>query len=126
MPIEWTNFNNLSIILGGFMYIIYGAIYYSMALSDKKERRTKGLFKYIYSVIIAFINSFLVAFLINATGGVTIFHGVLLGFILGLLILMVYVKNELFGLITKNSTLIAIGDHIVSFTLLGALHGWLM
>ncbi|MFF2753459.1 DUF1761 domain-containing protein [Psychrobacillus sp. NPDC058041] len=125
MTIDWSNLNYVAIIIGGFLYMIYGTIYYSILLSNKKEQQTKGPLKYIYSVIIAFISSFFVAILINAAGADTLLQGALIGFILGLTIKMVYVKNMLFGLISKKSTFIAICDHVVIFTLLGALHGWL-
>lgn len=125
MTIDWSNLNYVAIIIGGFLYMIYGTIYYSILLSNKKGQQTKGPIKYIYSVIIAFISSFVVAILISATGADTLLQGALIGFILGVTIKMVYVKNMLFGLISKKSTFIAICDHVVIFTLLGALHGWL-
>ena len=125
MTIDWSNLNYVAIIIGGFLYMIYGTIYYSILLSKKKGQQTKGPIKYIYSVIIAFISSFFVAILINAAGADTLLQGALIGVILGVTIKMVYVKNMLFGLISKKSTFIAICDHVVIFTLLGALHGWL-
>lgn len=125
MSIDWSNLNYVAIIIGGLLYMIYGTIYYSILLGKKKEQQTEGPLKYIYSVIIAFISSILMAILINATGAETLLQGALIGFIIGVIIKMVYVKNALFGLISKKSTLIAICDHLVIFTLLGALHGWL-
>ncbi|WP_342600175.1 DUF1761 domain-containing protein [Psychrobacillus sp. FSL H8-0483] len=125
MSIDWNNINYVAIIIGGFLYMIYGTIYYSILLSNKKENQTNGPLKYIYSVIIAFISSFLVAILINLAGADTLLQGALFGFVIGIIIKMVYVKNALFGLISKKSTLIAICDHLIIFTLLGALHGWL-
>ncbi|MEI4768856.1 DUF1761 domain-containing protein [Psychrobacillus sp. FJAT-51614] len=124
MFIDWSNLNYLAIIIGGLLYMIYGTIYYSTLLANKKDQQTNGPIKYIYSVLIAFISSFLIAILINATGAETLLQGALIGFIIGVIIKMVYVKNALFGLISKRSTLIAICDHLVIFTLLGALHGW--
>lgn len=125
MTIDFGSLNYLAVIIGGFLYMIYGGIYYSTLLSNKKEQQTKGPFKYIYSVIIAFISSFLVAVLVHAVGAESLLQGALIGFIIGIIIKMVYVKNALFGLISKKSTLIAICDHVVIFTLLGALHGWM-
>ncbi|MFB5086111.1 DUF1761 domain-containing protein [Psychrobacillus sp. PGGUH221] len=125
MSIDWSNLNYVAIIIGGLLYMIYGTIYYSVLLGNKKEKQTEGPLKYIYSVIIAFISSILMAILINATGAETLFQGAIIGFIIGVIIKMVYVKNSLFGLISKKSTIIAICDHLVIFTLLGALHGWL-
>ncbi|WP_391207570.1 DUF1761 domain-containing protein [Psychrobacillus sp. L4] len=126
MTIDWSNLNYVAIIIGGFLYMIYGTIYYSILLSNKKGQQTKGPIKYIYSVIIAFVSSFFVAILINATGADTLLQGALIGFIIGIIIKMVYVKNALFGLISMKSTLIAICDHVIIFTLLSALHGWLV
>ncbi|KQL36919.1 DUF1761 domain-containing protein [Psychrobacillus sp. FJAT-21963] len=125
MSIDWSNLNYVAIIIGGLLYMIYGTIYYSILLGNKKEQQTEGPLKYIYSVIIAFISSILMAILINGTGAETLLQGAIIGFIIGVIIKMVYVKNALFGLISKKSTLIAICDHLVIFTLLGALHGWL-
>lgn len=124
MSIDWSNLNFIAIIAGGLLYMVYGGIYYSVLLSGKKENASNGPFKYIYSVIIAFISSFLMAILIQLTGAETILQGALIGFIIGIFIKMVYVKNALFGLISKRSTLIAIFDHLIIFTLLGALHGF--
>ncbi|WP_313894786.1 DUF1761 domain-containing protein [Psychrobacillus sp.] len=125
MTIDFGSLNYLAVIIGGFLYMIYGGIYYSTLLSNKKEQQTKGTFKYIYSVIIAFISSFLVAVLVHAVSAESLLQGALIGFIIGIIIKMVYVKNALFGLISKKSTLIAICDHVVIFSLLGALHGWM-
>lgn len=47
------------------------------------------------------------------------------GFMVGLIITLVYIKNRLFGLMTNQSLTVAIGDHLVIFTLLGALHGFM-
>lgn len=123
MSIDWGTLNYIAIIVGGLLYMVYGGIYYSVLLSGKKENASNGAFKYIYSVIIAFISSFLMAILIQMTGAETCIQGALIGFIIGIFIKMVYVKNALFGLLSKRSMLIAIFDHVIIFTLLGALHG---
>ncbi|SES04006.1 DUF1761 domain-containing protein [Psychrobacillus sp. OK032] len=122
MSIDWSNLNYMAIIAGGLLYMVYGGIYYSVLLSGKKEIQSNRPFKYIYSVIIAFINSFLVAILIQVTAADSLLQGAAIGFIIGIIITMVYVKNALFGLISKKSLLIAIGDHLIIFTLLGVLH----
>jgi len=134
MLIDWDSINYLPVIVGGVAYMMYGGIYYSVVLSNKKksnnkdilENQSKGPFKYIYSVIIAFINSFLMAVLIQSTGSENLLAGVGIGFIIGLLVSIVYLKNALFGLMSKRSFLIAIGDHLIIFTLLGAIHGLFM
>ena len=123
MSINWSDLNYIAITVGGLLYMVYGGIYYSVLLSGKKEYASNGSFKYIYSVIIAFISSFLMAILIHMTGAETCLQGALIGFIIGIFIKIVYVKNALFGLLSKRATLVAIFDHLIIFTLLGALHG---
>ncbi|MFY4777047.1 DUF1761 domain-containing protein [Metabacillus sp. RGM 3146] len=133
MLTNWHHLNLLAILAGGFLYIIYGTIYYSIFLSDRKKSRPEGLFeqmkgpsKYIFSIVIAFISSFLVSFLIQASDSHTGLEGALTGFIIGFLISMVYFKNCLFGLMSKKAFWIAIGDHLVVFTLLGFLQGFIL
>jgi hypothetical protein len=123
MNIVINEINLLSIIVGGIMYMIYGGIYYSILLGKKKTNGSEGPIKYIYSVLVAFVSSFLVAVLVQAAGAESPAAGLMIGFIIGLLISLVYFKNTLFGLLLKRSCLIAIGDHLVIFTLLGLLHG---
>lgn len=134
MLVDWENFNYLPVILGGIAYMVYGGIYYSVILSNKKKSNHKdilanqsnGSFKYIYSVIIAFINSYLMALLIQSTGSENVLVGMGVGFIIGLIITLVYVKNSLFGLMSKKSLLVAIGDHLVIFTLIGLIQGFFL
>lgn len=115
--------NVLPILIGGLMYMIYGGIYYSVLLGKKKANESKGAFKYFYSVVAAFVSSLFMAIIVQATGADDPLSGLLIGLIIGLLISLVYFKNALFGLMTKKSCLIAIGDHFVIFTLLGLEHG---
>ena len=82
-----------------------------------------GPMKYIVSVIVAFFSSFVVGVLVQATSAEGLGAGLLVCLLIGVVITLVYLKNRLFGLITHQSFLIAIGDHLVIFTLLGALHG---
>ncbi|WP_430786902.1 DUF1761 domain-containing protein [Virgibacillus flavescens] len=133
MLIDLTSINYLPVIVGGIVYMMYGGIYYSILLSDKKantrdikKTESKGPFKYIYSVIIAFIISFFMAVLVQSIGADNLINGKIIGLVIGLLISMVYLKNALFGLISKKALIIAIGDHLVIFTLLGIIHGWLI
>jgi hypothetical protein len=129
MLIDLESINYLPVIVGGIVYMLYGGIYYSAILSNKNKNdeilnnQSKGPLKYIYSVILAFINSFFMAVLIQTTGSDNLLEGIGLGFVIGLLISMVYLKNSLFGLLSKKSFLIAIGDHLIIFTLLGVIHG---
>ena len=134
MLIDWESFNYLPVIIGGIAYMMYGGIYYSVVLSNKKKNNQKdilanqsnGSFKYIYSVIIAFVISFLLAILIQSTGSENVLVGLGIGFIVGLMITLVYVKNSLFGLMSKKALSVAIGDHLVIFTLLGLIQGFFM
>ncbi|QUG40051.1 DUF1761 domain-containing protein [Psychrobacillus sp. INOP01] len=130
--IEWGNINYLPVLVGGIIYMVYGGIYYSLVLSNKNKHEdittheSKGPFKYIYSVIMAFISSFLMALLVQNIGVNDLLGGAGIGFIVGLIITMVYLKNSFFGLISKKSFMIAIVDHLIIFTILGAIHGILI
>jgi hypothetical protein len=129
--IDWGSINYLPVIVGGIIYMLYGGIYYSVLLSAKKKSShgiepSKGPLKYIYSVIVAFFSSFLLAVLVQSIEVEGFAAGAAVGFIIGLIISMVYLKNTLFGLMTKKSFLTAVGDHLVIFTLLGAVHGLLL
>lgn len=131
MLIDWNEFNIIAIIVGGLLYMVYGGIYYSVRLGgdkhpEKKQNEVEGPMKYVFSVVVAFISSFIMAVFVQATGSEGIGAGMLIGFMVGLIITFVYLKNRLFGLMTKQSFMIAVGDHLVIFTLLGALHGWMI
>jgi len=121
MSIDLSTLNYLAIFVGGILYMIYGAIYYSILVG--KENQSKGALKYVISVIVAFISSTSIAILVQATNAHGLLEGAFVGGIIGILILLVYLKNTLFGLLNKRNFLIAIGDHLIIFTLLGALHG---
>lgn len=123
----------ISVLAGALLYMVYGGIYYSILLSDKQAAKNKevadnevnGPIKYVVAVIVAFISSFIVGILVQATGSDTLLEGLTLGFMVGVIISIVYLKNSLFGLLTNRTLMIAIGDHLVTFTLLGGLHGLL-
>jgi hypothetical protein len=131
MLIGLNELNIIAIIIGGLLYMVYGGIYYSVRLGgdkhpEKKQNEVEGPMKYVFSVVVAFISSFIMAVFVQATGSDGIVAGMLIGFMVGLIIALVYLKNRLFGLMTKQSFMIAVGDHLVIFTLLGALHGWML
>lgn len=131
MLIDWGELNIIAIIVGGLFYMVYGGIYYSIRLGgdklpDKKHNEVEGPIKYIFSVVVAFISSFIMAVFVQATGSEGIGAGMIVGFMVGLVITLVYMKNRLFGLMTNQSFMIAVGDHLVIFTLLGALHGLML
>lgn len=121
MSIDLSTLNYLAILAGGILYIIYGGIYYSILVG--KEKKSAGALKYVFSVIVAFISSTFIAILVQATSSNGLLEGTAVGVIVGILISIVYLKNTLFGLVNKRNFLIAIGDHLIIFTLLGALHG---
>ncbi|MGD6834225.1 DUF1761 domain-containing protein [Sutcliffiella halmapala] len=126
MELNLKELSLLAILAGGILYVIYGGIYYSTMLGKKKDTQftqSEGPLKYIVSVIIAFISSFFMAVLIEATGANTLLEGLMIGAVIGVVISLVYFKNSLFGLMTRKAFIIAIGDHLVIFTLLGGLHG---
>ena len=131
MLIDWNELNIIAIIVGGLLYMVYGGIYNSIRLGgdelpDKKHNEVEGPIKYIFSVVVAFSSSFIMAVFVQATGSEGIGAGMLVGFMVGLVITLVYMKNRLFGLMTNQSFMIAAGDHLVIFTLLGALHGLML
>ncbi|MCR8849760.1 DUF1761 domain-containing protein [Rossellomorea sp. SC111] len=114
---------NLSAFLAGaVLYMIYGGIYYSLLLG-KKDQDEAGPMKYVVAVLVAFISSALVGVLVQGTQSDSLGSGALVGGLVGFLISIVYFKNTLFGLMTKRMFLIAVGDHLIVFTLVGALHG---
>lgn len=127
--VDWNSVNILAVLIGGVLYMMYGGIYYSSLLGKKsrsneiKDHQSEGPLNYLISVIIAFISSFFIGILVQSIEIGSWIEGLALGFMIGLLISMVYLKNRLFGLMSQKAFLIAIGDHLIIFTLLGALHG---
>lgn len=121
----------IEVIIGGILYMMYGGIYYSVLLSDEKksanaqflEHASNGPFKYFVAVVTAFITSFIVALFVSISGVSGGVSGAGIGLLIGTVITFVYLKNHLFGLLSKRAFFIAIGDHLVIFTLLGILHG---
>ncbi|MCA1066255.1 DUF1761 domain-containing protein [Rossellomorea sp. AcN35-11] len=114
-----------ALLVGAVVYMVYGGIYYSILLGKKGQDRS-GPIKYIVAVIVAFISSFLIGLLVQSTGAAGLAEGAMVGGIIGILISIVYLKNTLFGLISNRMFLIAVGDHLVIFTVLGAIHGSLV
>ncbi|RKN62781.1 DUF1761 domain-containing protein [Paenibacillus ginsengarvi] len=121
MSVDFNQLNYVAILAGGILYMIYGAIYYSLLVG--KEAQSKGASKYVVSVVVALASSFFIAILVQATGSKGLLQGAVVGGIVGILISIVYLKNTLFGLVKTRNFWIAIGDHLVIFTLLGMLHG---
>lgn len=123
MLLDLNTLNYWAILAGGILYMFYGGIYYTVLVGKKNSN--SGSLKYVVSVMVAFISSFFIAVLVQATGSNSLLGGALIGSIVGFLISLVYVKNTFFGLINTKNCAIAIGDHLIIFTLLGALHGFL-
>jgi hypothetical protein len=123
MFMEGLNLNLLAILSGALLYMVYGGIYYSILLRKKEQSNHPA--KYAAAVIVAFISSFITSLFVQSAGSAGVIEGALSGLIPGVLISIVYLKNTLFGLINKNAFLIAVGDHLIIFTLMGALHGYL-
>ncbi|MTH54737.1 DUF1761 family protein [Bacillus mangrovi] len=109
-----------AILTGAVLYILYGTIYYSILLKNKENKPVH----YVLSIVIAFISSFLVGVIIQTANVQEIGQGAWIGLLIGVIISAVYLKNSVFGLISKKSLKIAIGDHLVIFTVLGAVHGF--
>lgn len=122
MLMDISALNYWAILAGGILYMIYGGIYYTMLVGKKNSN--SGSLKYVVSVMVAFISSIFIGVLVQATGSTSWLSGVAVGSIVGFLISIVYLKNTLFGLVSAKNCAIAIGDHLIIFTLLGALHGF--
>jgi len=119
-----------AVLIGALVYMVYGGIYYSSFLSKKNsknkeisDRQTAGSIKYIVAVIVGLCSSIFMASLIQLIGVQGISSGFVIGLFVGMIISLVYVKNALFGLLSRKALMIALGDHLIVFALLGALHG---
>lgn len=121
MAMDLQAMNVWAVLIGAVLYMVYGAVYYSVLVGKKKQ--APGAMKYVVSVIVAFLSSFVVAVLVQMTGANNLMEGAAIGGMIGIVISLVYVKNVLFGLVTKQNGLIAIGDHLIIFSILGAFHG---
>jgi len=124
--IDWSELNVVAILIGALLYAVYGGVYYTVMLGkgkDTKFKQTEGPLKYVVSILIAFVSSFIVAFFVQAAGASSILSGLVVGLLIGVVITLVYLKNTLFGLVTKKAFFIAVGDHLISFALLGMVHG---
>jgi hypothetical protein len=121
MSMDLSALNILAVVGGAILYMVYGAIYYSVLVG--KGKQGEGSLKYVVSVVVAFISSLLLALLVQATSSTGLLEGAAVGGIIGILISLVFLKNAMFGLINKRNLYIAIGDHLIIFTLLGAFHG---
>lgn len=125
---DWSELNVVAILIGALLYAVYGGIYYTIMLGKKKDtqfKQTEGPLKYVVSIMIAFVSSFIVAFFVQAAGAEGTLSGLIVGLCIGIIITLVYLKNTLFGLVTKKAFYIAVGDHLIIFALLGMVHGFI-
>jgi hypothetical protein len=130
MTIDVTELNVLAILAGGILYMVFGALYYSPVLfgntwvksNQLSDTHMKNGMIYAGAALVAFISSFLVAVIVQATGADDLASGLVVGLIIGLLVALAYWKNTLFGMTNKKVFAIAVGDHLISFLLLSVLH----
>ncbi|BBH22943.1 hypothetical protein Back11_42880 [Paenibacillus baekrokdamisoli] len=120
MEINITELNYFAVLVGGLVYMAFGAAYYSPVLFGRTwmqlnkanlDKRKSKLPMYVASPIVAFLSSFLMAVIVQAASVDDIGSGILLGLIVGLLLAVAYLKNAAFGLMSRKEYAIAIGDH---------------
>ncbi|MFC0186794.1 DUF1761 domain-containing protein [Fictibacillus aquaticus] len=128
--VELQNLNLLAVLAGGFIYMLFGALYYSPIAFGKtwtvihQERFSAygdGA-KYGVAAAAAFISSFLIAVIVNDAGADSVADGLVIGLILGLLIAVALLKNMMFGMMPKKAYFIAAGDHAIIYIVLAVLH----
>ncbi|WP_243387369.1 DUF1761 domain-containing protein [Bacillus kexueae] len=122
-------FNFVAIILGGLLYMAFGAFYYSPILFGKKwavlnnvDLKEAGAKPFVSAIAVAFLNSILMATLVELTSTETVSGAVVLGLIVSAILSFSYFKNMMFGMMKKSVFLIAIGDHVIILTILSILH----
>lgn len=131
MSFDLTEIHYGSVLAGAIFYMVFGALYYSPVLfgnawshlNNVKEGQLKNPLIYVGSTAAAFLSSFIMALLIQATGFDGLQNGLAIGLMAAVLIALVYMKNAAFGLMSKKVYAIAVGEHFISFTVLGILHG---
>jgi hypothetical protein len=128
---ELMNLNYWAVLAGGLMYMAFGALYFSpimfgktwSRLNDRQSGAQAGNpFNYVGSALAAFLSSLLIAVLIRLAGAEDVWSGLSLGLLIGMVVALAYLKNALFGLATNKAVAVAVGDHLISLTLLSLLH----
>ncbi|MDF2962156.1 MAG: hypothetical protein K0S39_3891 [Paenibacillus sp.] len=131
MQIDPTELNYLAVLVGGLVYMAFGALYYSPVLFgntwvqlnkanlDKRKSQTP---MFVSSPVVAFLSSVLMAVIVQAVHADDLGSGLLLGIMMALLLALAYFKNAAFGLMSGKAYAIAIGDHAIAFVILGVLH----
>lgn len=128
--IVFSNLNYWAVLVGGLFYMAFGALYYSpilfgpawLKLNQVKDSQLKRPVNYAGSVLVAFLSSLFMSILAHAEGTGSLGEGLALGLLIALVVALVYLKNALFGLMVRKVYAIAIGDHLISFAVLGMLH----
>jgi hypothetical protein len=131
MTIDWSDIHYGAVLVGALAYMAIGGLYYSpfllggswTRLTNVKEGHMSNPRIYVCSTAVALISSFLMAILTQAAGTADLLSGIALGLIVGLLISLVYMKNAAFGLMSRKVYAIAVVEHLVSFIVLGIVHG---
>lgn len=134
MNIALSEINYWGVLAGAIFYMAFGALYYSpilfgsswTRLNNVKDGHMSNPLIYVGAAAVAFLSSFFMAILIRATGASGIVSGLVLGLMVALIIALVYLKNAAFGLMSSKVYAIAVGDHLISFIVLGMLHGFFL
>ncbi|MCF6139044.1 DUF1761 domain-containing protein [Pseudalkalibacillus berkeleyi] len=121
--------NVIAIIVGGFIYMAFGAFYYSPVLFGNKwgqlnnvgEEGTKPI-NFVWSAVVAFASSFFMAVIVDLAGATDLAAGLQVGALVGILLLLGFFKNMVFGMTSKKVYAIAVSDHFIMFCVLGMLH----
>ncbi|WP_349408950.1 DUF1761 domain-containing protein [Pseudalkalibacillus sp. SCS-8] len=121
--------NILAIIVGGFLYMAFGAFYYSPILFGNTWGQLNNIgeegmrpINFVWSGVVAFASSFVMALIVGLTGADDVGSGLLIGALVGILLFLGLFKNTVFGMTSKKVFAIAVGDHVIIFCLLGILH----
>lgn len=130
MTIDFSGVNFLAVLVGGFLYMAFGALWFSpvlfgntwVKLNQLSDSHMKNPLLYVGSAVVAFASSFVISLIIATTGADDLLSGVAIGLLIGLLAALVYFKNTLFGMMKRQAFAIAVGDHVIAFTMLSVLH----
>lgn len=127
MIFDLAKLNYVAVLVGALLYMAFGALYFSPVLFGNTWTKLNNLTRlqptsYVGSTVAAFLSSFLIAVIVRATGAGTIAAGLEVGISVGLLVAFAYLKNSLFGMASPKVAAIAVGDHLIAFTLLAVLH----
>ncbi|KEQ25175.1 DUF1761 domain-containing protein [Paenibacillus tyrfis] len=122
--------NYWAVLAGAIFYMAFGALYYSpvlfgnhwIRLNRIQDGHMRNPLIYVASTIVAFLSSFFMAFLVHATGASGLVSGLILGLVVAVIIALVYLKNAAFGLMPMKVYAIAVGEHLLSFVVLGILN----